>query len=162
MHHKREVALRELPVAILEELPRVGRDSVSRHRHILKGALADHCALRVESRDGHLQRARPGHVGERICLVNHQVVADAFLALTALGDSFQRLRIEVGIFLNNLKNNSDLAQRMKYFSYICNVKTLKGHEAAAPNKAAYFVPDVAKETLWQPRGRVETPPKAHP
>ena len=50
-----------------------------------------------------------------------QLIADALLALAALGDAFERLRVEVGTFLNNLKNNSDLAQRMKTFSYLCNV-----------------------------------------
>ena len=58
---------------------------------------------------------------EGVGLVNHEVVADALFALTALGDSFERCRVEVGTFLNNLKNNSDLAQRMKIFSYLCNV-----------------------------------------
>ena len=79
MNIEREVGLRELTVTILEHRTSIGGDAVAGDGHILKGALADHRALRVEGRNGHLQRARLRHVWERVCLVNHQVVTDALL-----------------------------------------------------------------------------------
>ena len=103
MNIEREVGLRELTVTILEHRTSIGGDAVAGDGHILKGALADHCALRVEGRNGHLQRARLRHVWERVCLVNHQVVTDALLALAALGDAFEGGGVEVVFFLNNLK-----------------------------------------------------------
>ena len=54
MHHEAEVALRELPIAILKEFSCVRRDAVAGHWHVLKHSLANHGALAVESRDGHL------------------------------------------------------------------------------------------------------------
>ena len=55
MHDEGEVALGELPIAILEEFSCVRRDAVAGDWHILKDALADHRALAIESRDRHLQ-----------------------------------------------------------------------------------------------------------
>ena len=62
-------------------------------------------------------------------------------------------------FLKYLNLLPDYLEHINKNAYICTVKTNQGHEAAAPNKAAYFVPR-CKEILRQPRGRVETPPKA--
>ena len=44
------------------------------------------------------------------------------------------------IFLIYLNFLPDCLENINKNAYICIVKILKGHEAAAPNKAAYFVP----------------------
>jgi hypothetical protein len=44
--------------------------------------------------------------------------------------------------LNNFKYLAKDGNVSKIKAYICNVKILKGHEAAAPQTAAYFMPSV--------------------
>jgi hypothetical protein len=53
--------------------------------------------------------------------------------------------------LNNFNILADCLEVLRKNAYICTVKTLKGHEAAAPKKAAYFVPRCKRNnvvTAW--------------
>ena len=48
--------------------------------------------------------------------------------------------VKGGLFLKYLNFLPDYLEHINKNAYLCIVKILKGHEAAAPNKAAYFVP----------------------
>ena len=55
------------------------------------------------------------------------------------------------IFLKYLNNFPNCLEDIDKKYYLCIVKILKGHEAAAPNKAAYFVPRCKRNnvaTAW--------------
>jgi len=48
---------------------------------------------------------------------------------------------------------------IKEIAYLCTVKTFKGHEAAAPKKAAYFMHGLKKQAIAAPRGVSDNDPK---
>jgi hypothetical protein len=51
---------------------------------------------------------------------------------------------------------------IKEIAYLCTVKTFKGHEAAAPKKAAYFMHGLRNMLLRHRVGYRTTTPKVHP
>ena len=48
--------------------------------------------------------------------------------------------VPLRFFLKYLNFLPDCLEHINKNAYICTVQTNQGHEAAAPNKAAYFVP----------------------
>lgn len=121
MHHEAESGLCEVALGAVEELAGVGGDAVACDGHGIEDSLAQGVALSIVGRQRHLQDTRVREIRESIDLIHLRRYRRTRFRLRALGRTLAGCRVEVGTFLNNLKNNSDLAQRMKIFSYLCNV-----------------------------------------